>query len=230
MNNPQDSQGLGPVRNRPHADPFSLLLRLATKIHTEWLRAAYPFHSFGRGVSIECSAEVSRAAACDIAMGDGVLIGKQVWLNVSRQGNSTQPAISLGNGCRIGRRSTISARNCIILENDVLLAPAVLLMDHNHEYSDIHSPIHAQGVSPGGRIRIEKNCWLGYGSVIFCAAGELSIGQNSVVGANSVVTKSVPPFSVVAGVPARLVKRYDQSTGQWIRVDHVDPVCAETTS
>lgn len=227
MNNREDSSPSGARLTPPQPDPFSLLPRLAAKVHTEWLRATYPFHAFGQGVSIEYSAEISRAAACDIAIGNGVTIGKQVWLNVARDEASRSPAISLGGGCRIGRRSTISARKCIILENDVLLAPAVLLMDHNHEYSNVNTPIHAQGVTAGGSIRIGKNCWLGYGAVIFCASGELTIGQNSVVGANSVVTKSVPPFSVVAGVPARIVKRYDESIGQWVRVE---PVCAEITS
>ena len=215
MDNRQNSIPVS--RDLPHADPFSLLPKMANRLHTEWLRTTYPFRAFGRGVSIECSAEVSRAAARHIAFGDGVFIGKDVWLNIARHEESSGAKISLGNGCRIGRRATISARNSIVLENDVLLAPSVLLMDHNHEFSDINLPIHSQGITTGGTIRVGKNCWLGYGAVIFCAAGDLTIGQNSVVGANSVVTKSVPPFCVMAGAPARIVKQYDEITRQWVR-------------
>lgn len=101
----------------------------------------------------------------------------------------------------------------------MLLAPSVLIMDHNHQYSDPNVPIHAQGVTDGGRIIIERNCWLGQGSVISCGRGELSLGRNSVVGANCVVTKSFPPFSVIAGNPARLVRRYDPDSRKWIRVN-----------
>lgn len=202
-------------------DPFSHVPRFAKKIHTVWLRRTYPFVAMGKGVSIEPSAEISRIAARHISLGEGVFIGKDVWLNVVQDGKTSRPKISLGKGCRIGRRTTISARNCIFLEEDVLLAPSVLLMDHNHEYSNPHLPIHAQGVNEGGSIRVGKNSWLGYGCVIFCANGDLTIGQNCVVGANSVVTRSIPPFSVVAGIPARILKQYDPKTDQWVKTSAV---------
>ena len=74
-------------------------------------------------------------------------------------------------------------------------------MDHNHEFSDVLQPITAQGVTPGGKIRIEKNCWLGYGAVVLCGSGQVTIGRNSVIGANCVVTRSIPPYSIMAGNP-----------------------------
>jgi acetyltransferase-like isoleucine patch superfamily enzyme len=198
-------------------DPIYLLGRFLTRLHTEWIRRTYPFARFGSGTSIHYSCDVRRPMARFISLANRVFVAPDVWLNVTVDSFETSPKIILGTGCKIGRRSTISARNKIELEEDVLLAPSVLLMDHNHQYENPDVPIHAQGNSEGGRIRIERNCWLGHGAVVFCGRGELVLGHNCVVGANAVVTKSFPPGSVLAGNPAHMVKRYDPEAKEWVR-------------
>jgi acetyltransferase-like isoleucine patch superfamily enzyme len=198
-------------------DPLCIVDIIRTKANTVWMQWTYPFAGFGRSVSIHHSCDIYRSAANRIRIGDFVYLAHDVWLTIPEPGIGVPEAIILENGCKIGRRCMISAKNSVWLEPDVLLGPSVVITDHSHEFSNVDQPVTAQGLTAGGTVRIERNCWIGYGAAIIGASGHLVVGRNSVIGANSVVTRSVPPFCVVGGNPAKILKRYDSSQGKWIR-------------
>ena len=176
--------------NATGEDPLELISRIATRLNSLWLRHTYPFAEFGSGVSVHHSCDIKRSMSPDIKLSDNVYLAPDAWLNTVGDARDMGPKIVIGSGSKVGRRSMISARNKIVLEADVLMAPSVLIMDHNHEFSDVEKPIDAQGVTSGGRIFIGRNCWLGHCAAIVCNHGELNLGRNSVVGANSVVTQA----------------------------------------
>ena len=199
-------------------DPFTEFSRLANKLYSLWLAWTYPFASIGKGVSLHHTCELLRSSAKYIRLGNRVGIGKDVWLNIPNVSHCNEPAIIIGDGCAIGRHSVVSAKNQIHIERNTILAPSVLIMDHNHGFEDVTVPIGHQPVTPGGTVRIEEGCWIGFGAVIICSRGELVIGRGAVVGANSVVTRSVPAYSVAAGNPVRIVKQYDPVQKTWTRM------------
>jgi len=190
--------------------------RFVNKLHSLWMSWTYPFISVGRKLSADYTCDLRRPTASRVKLGNSVILDRDVWLNVPAIPVSTDPVILIGDYCRVGRRCVISAQNRIDIERNVIFGPSVLVMDHNHAFEDVTAPISEQGTTPGGTIRIEEGAWIGYGAAVVCSKGELVIGRNSVIGANTVLTRSVPPNSVVSGNPGRVVKQFDPSKGQWV--------------
>lgn len=119
--------------------------------------------------------------------------------------------VIIGEYTRIGLRNTIIGP--VQIGNNVILAQNVVLSGLNHNYEDVSQPIHLQGVNVDPII-VEEGAWIGANSVI--TAG-VKIGRHSIIGGGSVVTRNVPPFSVVAGNPARIIKVYDVNQRIWIK-------------
>jgi acetyltransferase-like isoleucine patch superfamily enzyme len=197
------------------SNSLGICTRAVLKLYSIWVSLTYPFASKGSGLSIHFTAILTRSAARRIKLGDSVLIKKDSWLNVPDDAQG-KVNIVIEDDCVIGSRSMLSAKNLIHIERDVIFGSSVLVMDHNHAYEDVSLPIRKQGCTPGGRVRIEQGCWIGQGAAIVCNEGELVVGRNSVIGANSVVTKTIPPYSVVAGNPGRIARRFDLARGVWV--------------
>lgn len=161
------------------------------------------FHSFGKRSSIEQPIRI--AGAESILIGDNVFIGSDSWLETMSRENSNQtPIIEIREGTSISGHCTITATKSVIIENDVLIARYAYISDHSHAFQDRKLPIVKQGINKVDAVRISQGAWLGQ-NVIVCPG--VSIGKNSVIGANSVVTKSIPDYSVAVGSPARVVRK-----------------------
>ena len=197
-------------------DPLNLVIRGINKLYSLWLKATYPFASSGLKLSVHFPCEISRREAHKIRLGNFVLVRKDTWLNIVPSFDNDLKII-IDDRCVLGRRTSISAKNSIHIERDVILSSSVLIHDHAHAYDDITLPIRAQGVTAGGRIQIEQGCWIGNGASIMCNGGELRIGRNCVIGAEAVITKSIPPYSVVVGNPGRVVKHFDLARQVWVQ-------------
>lgn len=128
---------------------------------------------------------------------------------------SFTPHVSIGDNVSIGFGCTLSCVNRIEIGHDVTIGDNVYIADSHHGYGNPALGVLEQPLLPG-QIRIGPGAWVGYGAFV---AGDVSLGEHSVVGANSVVTRSVPAYTVVAGAPARPIKRFNHETGQWTRID-----------
>ena len=200
---------------RPFADPLELFPRALRKLFSLWVSRTYPFASIGRNVSLHFTCKVSRQRSPRISLGNSVKLLEYAWLNVATDDPVGEPTIVIEDDCIVNSGSMICARNRIHLERAVNVAQQVLIMDHNHAYEDIDVPIVEQGITKGGRIRIGEGSWIGHGAAILCSRGELTIGRHCVVSANSVVTRSMPDYSVAFGMPATVIRQYDPEKRAW---------------
>lgn len=126
-------------------------------------------------------------------------------------GNSTKigqgALIGSGANLSIGTNSSIG-RNCVVsyakIGNDVMMGENVIFYAANHIYSDLSKPMREQGMSKPRVINVEDDVWFGSNTIILPSC--LSIGKGAIIAAGSIVTKNIPPYAIVGGNPAKIIK------------------------
>lgn len=131
-------------------------------------------------------------------------VGKNI--NIERKAKF-YTSVKLGNNSGIGALSVVQGPT--IIGNDVMMGPEVLIYTSNHETSNIHIPMRLQGNTQPKKVVIGNDVWIGRRAIIMPG---VTVGDHSIIGANAVVTKDVPPYAVVVGVPAKVVKLRSDST------------------
>lgn len=169
---------------------------------------AKSFKYFGHKVSI-VSPDIIEGEEY-ISLEDNVSIGSMGWLLAYKQDN-IEPNLYISQGATMGRFAHIVALRKVLIEENVLIADKVYISDNIHSYEEITKPIKNQSIKFKSEVVIGENSWIGENVSIIGA----TIGKHCVVGSNSVVTKDIMDYSVVAGVPAVYIKRYDEKSGMW---------------
>ena len=115
--------------------------------------------------------------------------------------------ISIGRNVVVRPGSVIEADEYarVVLEDNVMLGPNVYFYVNDHKFERRDIPLIEQGYLPSEDIVVKQGAWIGANSTILCG---VTIGINAVIGAGSVVTKDVPDFTIVAGVPAKKIKEF----------------------
>ena len=166
-----------------------------------------PFkHKKGKGSLIR------RRTRMDVLPFNTFILGRYSTIEDFATVNNGMGAVIIGDYTRIGIGNVLIGP--VRIGNNVILAQHIVLSGLNHGYTDPDVPISLQPCSVG-EIIVEDDCWIGANSVI--TAG-VTIGRHSVVAGGSVVTKNVPPYTVVAGNPARPIRQYRPSTGIWEKI------------
>ena len=189
---------------------FGTAIHAARDTATRWAaigpatRRGRRFGAFGAG-SVICFPPETIMNERFIEIGSGTMIGPYVSLSagmVPGQECVTNPVVRIGDRCLIGRGSGIVGHLSIDIGDDVWTGHYVYITDQNHGYDDPRLPVSKQS-QPERPVSIGDGSWLGHGTVVLPGA---QIGRHVVIGANSVVSGTIPDFSVAVGAPARVVK------------------------
>jgi acetyltransferase-like isoleucine patch superfamily enzyme len=202
------------IRGEPpplHGGPLALLrfmrahgmlnLRYARLIaRLAWLKLR-----FRERLQVDGLAFVCPGVTFEIGPNAVVHLGRWSWLGHGCKVRAHEGEIRIGAKTVLGQECTISCYQHVSIGRECIVADRTMLIDFDHGVVDVERPIRAQGIYMRD-VRVGHNVWIGYGA---CFLRGVDVGDNAVIGTNSVVTKDVPANAVAGGVPARVIRMRD---------------------
>jgi acetyltransferase-like isoleucine patch superfamily enzyme len=135
-----------------------------------------------------------------LEIGENTLFEPGVWITAPGSAR-----VRIGSGTFLNRGVMIASLHLVEIGDHCMFANGCFMTDANHRFEDPIKPVPWQGFTTKGPTRIDDNVWCGANVVV---TSGVTIGERSVIGANSVVTRDIPPFSIAAGAPARVLRTH----------------------
>jgi len=189
-----------------------MINKLKHSLEEIFWRAILLYRNWRRGTFIHASFRGNSKMLLNdniFKVGKKVFIGKGAWLSLGAGGK-----LKIGDNTHINDGFVVACNLSVEIGNSVLIADRVFIGDSDHGYEEIGRPIMEQKMSEAEAVKVEDDSWIG---INVCILKGVTIGKHSVIGAGAVVTESVAPYSVVAGNPAKVLKRYNFEMNLWER-------------
>ena len=149
-----------------------------------------------------------------------IRFGRFVWIGDGTKIRCHEGVVEIGAKTVMGQECTISAYQRVRIGEQCVIADRAMFIDFDHGIVEVERPIRLQGIYKRD-VEVGNNVWIGYGA---CILRGVSIGDNSVIGTNTVVTKDVPANAVVGGIPARIIRMREAPQDlRWKRPVEPDP-------
>jgi acetyltransferase-like isoleucine patch superfamily enzyme len=160
----------------------------------------------GRRLKLDGLAFIGPRVVLQIGPNAEIRLGRWSWLGHGTKIRCHEGVVDIGAKTVFGQECTISAYQHVSVGRECVIADRVMLIDFDHGVVEVDRPIRLQGIYKRD-VRVGNNVWIGYGA---CILRGVTIGDNAIVGTNSVVTRDVPANAVVAGVPARVIRMREE--------------------
>jgi acetyltransferase-like isoleucine patch superfamily enzyme len=157
---------------------------------------------FGKRLQTDGICFICPGAKLEIGRGATLRIGRWAWIGHDCKIRVHEGEVSIGAKTVMGQECTISAFQHVSIGRECIIADRVMMIDFDHGVTEVERPIRTQGIYKRD-VRVGHNVWIGYGASILRG---VSVGDNSVIGTSAVLTKGFPANSVLAGVPARIIR------------------------
>jgi acetyltransferase-like isoleucine patch superfamily enzyme len=185
--------------------------RLLTRAGWRWRSDGLLF--FGKGLELQ------------IARRGEIRFGRFVWIGDGTKIRCHEGEVEIGRKTVMGQECTISAYQRVRIGEQCVIADRAMFIDFDHGVVEVERPIRQQGIYKRDVV-VGSNVWIGYGA---CILRGVSVGDNAIVGTNSVVTRDVPANAVVGGVPARVLRmREEPAELRWPDPVEPDPTAPTT--
>jgi acetyltransferase-like isoleucine patch superfamily enzyme len=172
-----------------------------------WLKLRWRGRLVTDGLCFVCS-----GVTFEIGPNARVELGRWSWIGDGTKIRVHEGIVSIGAKSVLGQECTLSCYQHISIGRECIIADRTMMIDFDHGVVDVERPIREQGIYKRD-VRVGHNVWVGYGA---CILRGVTVGDNAIVGTNTVVTREVPDNAVVGGVPARMIRMRDQpSSLRW---------------